>query len=77
MAITPRKQFLYVASLTGGIYLYVINSNGSITVQNNGTAVASGYIASAIQVDTTGAYLIVTGASLSTTNAVVYCLFNR
>ena len=71
MAMTPGNKFLYVASLTGGIYLYVINTNGSITVQNNGTAVASGFIASAIQVDTTGAYLIVAGASLSTTNAVV------
>src|SRR5271170_3803033 len=72
MAINPANTRLYVASLTGGIYLYVINSNGSITVQNNGTAVATGFIASSLQVDTTGAYLIVSGASLSTTNAVVY-----
>jgi 6-phosphogluconolactonase len=72
MAINPANSYLYVASLTGGIYLYVINSNGSITVQNNGTAVASGFIASSLQVDTTGAYLIVSGASLPTTNAVMY-----
>jgi len=72
MAINPANSFLYVASSTGGIYLYAINSNGSITVQNNGTAVASGFIASSLQVDTTGGYLIVSGASLSTTNAVVY-----
>jgi 6-phosphogluconolactonase len=71
MSVTPANKFLYVASLTGGIYVYAINTNGSITVQNNGTAVASGFIASAIQVDTTGAYLIVASASLSTTNAVV------
>jgi 6-phosphogluconolactonase len=71
MSITPGNKFLYVASLTGGIYVYAINTNGSITVQNNGTAVASGFIASAVQVDTTGAYLIVAGASLSTTNAVM------
>jgi 6-phosphogluconolactonase (cycloisomerase 2 family) len=72
MTINPANSYLYVASLTGGIYLYVINSNGSITVQNNGTPVVSGFIASSLQVDTTGAYLIVSGASLSTTNAVVY-----
>ena len=74
MAINPANTYLYVASLTGGIYLYVINSNGSITVQNNGTAVASGFagvIASSIQVDTTGAYLLVAGASTATTNASV------
>ncbi len=71
MVVTPGNKFLYVASLTGGIYVYAINTNGSITVQNNGTAVASGFIASALQVDTTGAYLIVSSASLSTTNAVV------
>jgi 6-phosphogluconolactonase len=74
MAINPANTYLYVASLTGGIYLYVINSNGSITVQNNGTAVASGFVglvASSIQVDTTGAYLIVAGFSTSTTNSVV------
>jgi len=70
MAITPANKFLYVGSLTGGIYVYAINTNGSITVQNNGVAVASG-IASALQVDTTGAYLIVASASLSTSNAVV------
>ncbi len=72
MAIAPGNQFLYVSSLTGGIYLYVINSNGSITVQNNGTAVASGYIASSLVVDKTGAFLIVSGASLNTTNATMY-----
>jgi 6-phosphogluconolactonase len=72
MTINPANTYLYVASLTGGIYLYVINSNGSITVQNNGTAVASGFIASSLQVDTTGGFLIVSGASLNTTNAVVY-----
>lgn len=70
MAVTPANKFLYVASLTGGIYVYAINTDGSITVQNNGIAVGSG-IASSVQVDTTGSYLIVANASLSTTNAVV------
>ena len=74
MTITPNNTYLYVASLTGGIYLYVINSDGSITEQNNGTPVASGFlgtIASSIQVDATGAYLIVAGASTATTAASV------
>ena len=72
MSINPANSFVYVASLTGGIYLYSIGTNGALTVQNNGTAVASGFIASAVAVDTTGTFLIVAGASLSTTNATVY-----
>jgi 6-phosphogluconolactonase (cycloisomerase 2 family) len=66
---------MYVGSLTGGIYLYAINSDGSITLQNNSTAVASGIISS-MQVDSTGAWLIVTNASISTANAqlVVYAI---
>src|SRR5271165_4254340 len=34
MAITPGNNFIYVSALTGGIYLYAINSNGSLTLQN-------------------------------------------
>jgi 6-phosphogluconolactonase (cycloisomerase 2 family) len=76
MAITPGNNFLYVGALTGGIYLYAINSDGSITLQNNSQPVASGLIPSAMKVDATGAWLIVTTASLATTSAsmVVYSI---
>ena len=39
LAITPNQSFLYVAT-TDGIFCYLINSDGSITVQNSGSAVA-------------------------------------
>ncbi len=71
MAITPANTFLYVSSLTGGIYLYAINSDGSITLQNNSQPVASGSIVSAMKADSTGSWLIVANASLSTTQSVM------
>src|SRR5271165_289533 len=37
LAVTPANTFLY-AGTTNGIYVYAINSDGSITVQNNGSA---------------------------------------
>jgi 6-phosphogluconolactonase len=72
MAMNPANTFLYVASLdTGGIYLYSVGSTGTLTLQNNSQPVASGLIASAIKVDTTGKFLIVANASLSTTKTVM------
>jgi 6-phosphogluconolactonase (cycloisomerase 2 family) len=71
LAITPGNKFLYVSALTGGIYLYAINTNGSITIQNNSQPVVTGSIVSTMKVDSTGAWLIVANASLSTTKAVV------
>ncbi len=71
MAINPGNNFIYVSALTGGIYLYAINSNGSLTLQNNSQPVATGSIVSSMKVDSTGAWLIVANASLSTTNAVM------
>jgi 6-phosphogluconolactonase (cycloisomerase 2 family) len=68
IAITPGNKYLYVGALTGGIYLYAINSDGSITLQNNSTAVASG-IVSSMKVDSTGAWLIVANASIATAKA--------
>lgn len=71
MAINPAKTYLYVSSLTGGIYLYSIGSTGALTLQNNSQPVATSLIASAIKVDTTGKYLIVANASLSTSKTVM------
>jgi 6-phosphogluconolactonase (cycloisomerase 2 family) len=60
LAITPTNTFMY-ASTTSGIFCYAINSNGSITVQNSGSAVASDVVATALQVDSTGNYLLAAG----------------
>jgi 6-phosphogluconolactonase (cycloisomerase 2 family) len=64
LAITPTNSFLYAAT-TGGIFCYAINSNGSITVQNSGSAVAADVVATSLQVDSTGNYLLAAGISTS------------
>jgi hypothetical protein len=64
IAIAPGNGFLYVSTVAG-IFLYTINpSTGALTIGNNGTAI-SGDLASAMVVDTTGAWLVdaETGAS--------------
>ncbi len=66
LAITPTNTFMYVAT-TNGIYCYLINSDGSITVQNGGTAVAQDMVAAAMQVDSTGNYLLAAGIGISLT----------
>jgi 6-phosphogluconolactonase len=66
LAITPTNTFMYVAT-TNGIYCYLINSDGSITVQNSGSAVAQDVVASAMQVDSTGNYLLAAGVGISLT----------
>jgi 6-phosphogluconolactonase len=64
LAVTPANTFLY-AGTTNGIYVYAINSDGSITVQNNGSAAAQDVVATAMQVDSTGNYLLAVGISTS------------
>jgi 6-phosphogluconolactonase len=66
LAVTPANTFLY-AGTTNGIYAYAINSDGSITVQNNGTAVAQDIVATQMQVDSTGGYLLAAGIGTSIT----------
>jgi 6-phosphogluconolactonase len=70
LAITPANTFLYAGTLNG-IYEYLINSDGSITVQNSGTPVATDVIATAMQVDSTGAYLLAAGLSVSLQTQVI------
>jgi 6-phosphogluconolactonase len=65
LAITPSNGFLY-ASTSNGIYEYVINSNGSITIQNSGNPVAQDVIATGMQVDATGGYLLAAGIGSAT-----------
>jgi 6-phosphogluconolactonase len=62
LAVNPANTFLY-AGTTNGIYVYAINSNGSITVQNDGSASAQDVVATAMQVDSTGSYLLAVGIS--------------
>jgi len=64
LAITPTNSFLYVAT-TAGIFCYALNSNGAITVQNSGTAVASDVVATSMQVDSTGSYLLAAGIGIA------------
>jgi 6-phosphogluconolactonase (cycloisomerase 2 family) len=58
LAVTPDNAFLYVGSAAGGIYVYTIGSNGSISLGNSGAPVATGVEPSALRVDTTGKWLI-------------------
>jgi 6-phosphogluconolactonase len=64
LAITPTNSFLYVAT-TAGIFCYALSSNGAITIQNNGTAVASDVVATSMQVDSTGNYLLASGIGIA------------
>ena len=64
LAVTPANTFLY-AGTTNGIFAYTINSNGSITVLNSGAAVAADLVATSMQVDSTGGYLLAVGLSTS------------
>src|SRR5579863_7292501 len=54
IAVAPNKNFLYVSTLTNGIFVYSINSSGALSDQQ---AVSSDLDA-AVQVDTTNSWLI-------------------
>jgi 6-phosphogluconolactonase len=56
IAMAPGGSFLYVSTAIG-IYLYSIGSGGGLTIGNNGGVVSSDP-ASALQVDTTGSWLV-------------------
>ncbi len=58
LAVTPKNTFLYVGSISGGIYAYTINSDGTITVANSGSPVATGVSPITMKVDPTGQWLI-------------------
>ncbi len=64
LAITPTNSLLYAAT-TNGIYAYVINSDGSISVANSGSPVAQDVVATSMQVDSTGNYLLAAGIGIS------------
>lgn len=58
LAITPDNKFIYVGSVLGGIYLYAINSNGSLTIQNGGGPVATGVSPATMKIDQSGNWLM-------------------
>jgi 6-phosphogluconolactonase len=64
VTVTPANTFLY-AGTTNGIFVYLINSDGSLTVQNSGAATAQDIVATSMQVDSTGGYLLAAGVATS------------
>jgi 6-phosphogluconolactonase len=64
LTVNPANTFLY-AGTTNGIYVYAINSDGSITVQNSGNAAAQDVVPTAMQVDSTGGFLLAAGIGTS------------
>jgi 6-phosphogluconolactonase len=66
LAVTPNNAFLYVGSVSGGIYAYTINSDGTLTVANSGSPVATGVSPIALKVDPTGKWLIAADLSPAT-----------
>jgi len=68
IAIAPNGKFLYVSTLTG-IYLYAINSNGSLTLSNGGLAISSDP-AYTMQVDFTNSWLVDAVSGSATLSAI-------
>jgi len=58
VAVTPSDSFFYAGSPAGAIYVYTINSDGSLTIGNSGSPVATGVLPGWLRVDTTGNWLI-------------------
>ena len=57
MVVTPNNALLYVGSATGGIFVYFINSDGSLTTPSTGSQPA-GVSAPAMAVSPDGQWLI-------------------
>lgn len=74
LAVTPNDTYLYLGSAAGGIYVYTIASNGSVTLANDGAPVATGVSPSVLRVDPTGKWLL--GASSFAGQAYVYQIGN-
>ncbi len=65
LAMTPNDKYLYASGALGGIYEYLINSDGSISVQNNGSPLVQDVIATTMRVDSTGTYLLAAGVGVA------------
>jgi 6-phosphogluconolactonase len=64
LAVNPANTFLYVGT-ANGIYGYAINSNGSLSILNGGNPLAQDMVATSMQVDSTGGFLLAAGLSTS------------
>jgi 6-phosphogluconolactonase (cycloisomerase 2 family) len=62
IAIDPKGSFLYVGTATG-IFLYSIGSNGQLTLANSGNVISTD-IATTMQVDPSGQWLLEAGPNL-------------
>jgi 6-phosphogluconolactonase (cycloisomerase 2 family) len=63
IAIAPGGGFLYVATAQG-IFLYTISSGGALTLANNGGVISSD-LATTMQVDSTGSWLVESGPDIA------------
>ncbi|HEX4758805.1 MAG TPA: beta-propeller fold lactonase family protein [Terracidiphilus sp.] len=63
IAIAPGGNFLYVGTATG-IFLYTIGSGGALTLANNNNVISQD-IATTMQVDATGSWLVEAGPNLA------------
>lgn len=68
LAIAPNGNFLYVGTAQG-IFLYSIGSGGGLTLGNNGGVISSD-LATTMQVDTTGSWLVESGPDLGQLMAI-------
>ncbi|HVJ07133.1 MAG TPA: beta-propeller fold lactonase family protein [Acidisarcina sp.] len=64
LAITPGNKFLYVGCSDGPIFVYTVNSDGSLT-GNSGAPVATAVAPVAMKVDATGNWLLAAVNSFS------------
>lgn len=63
IAIAPNGNFLYIGTATG-IFLYTIGSSGALTLANNANVISQD-IATTMQVDSTGNWLLEAGPNLA------------
>ncbi len=63
IAIAPNGNFLYVGTATG-IFLFNIGSNGALTLGNSSNVISQD-IATTMQVDSTGSWLVEAGPNLA------------
>ncbi len=68
IAISPKGGFLYIGT-AAGIFLYDINSSGGLTLANNNNVISQD-IATTMQVDATGSWLVEAGPNLAEALAI-------
>ncbi len=72
IAINPLGNLVWVGSLLGTISVYVVNSNGTLSIGNGGQAVAQSTPVSSMAVDPTGNFLLVLSSTGTNTPQSVY-----